>query len=199
MRNEQKSILIYYEGETERNYIDGLRKYFNDRYRLNKNHFRFSFKRSLVSVNLIKKCEKNLKRNDWDHIFIVQDREEIQDRINTLKESENYLKNIEKKYRDRISIIVSNPSFEFWLCLHFEELTNKHIKIKQLEDRLSKITNVLYDKSDIKNWLDKNIFDNFDKIDTAILNAKKIMNKNNEKYEFCESNFYELIDYILKR
>lgn len=193
----RKSILIYYEGETERLYIERLRRYFSEKYGLNKNHFLLTPRPESICIKLINKSIKEIKNNQWDHIFIITDREENIDRINKLKETEDYLDKIKKVFREKISIIVSNPTFEFWLCLHFENLTNKNITQKQLLQKLTDYNNKKYDKAD-EIWLENNIFNDFNKINSAIQNSRKIIeNKNHKKYEFAETNFYEFIEYIV--
>lgn len=194
--HKQKSILIYCEGQTEYYYIEKLKKFFNDEYSINKNNVIIAKKIGKISKNLIDTCKKELQEYDRDYIFIITDREENKERQNILEDTEKYLQqNISPKYKDKIKIIVSNPTFEFWLYLHFKKPLNKKFTQIQLKDELTKITKSEYIKANEK-WLETNIFNDFQNIRNAINNSKQCISKSAEKYEFCESNFYIFIEYV---
>lgn len=120
---------------------------------------------------------------DGDELWMVIDF----DRWGTAKLSEIASKCIQKRYR----LAISNPCFEVWLLLHFEDLiSNQHIKCAEAEERLrSRIGS--YNKTNLD-------FSEFrDHVDTGVKNAKKLDPNQSERW--CQpigSRVYQLVTRI---
>lgn len=189
---KRKSIFIYYEGETEYIYIDKLRRYFSEKYNLNKNNYGLKYKKEQISKDFVKKAVDLIKKEDYDYVVIVTDMEIDQDRIKTINKVKEDLKTC--KYKDQIKLIISNPTFEFWLCSHFKYFNKQILKPKNLEKILAEYLKLKdgYRKADKK--IINKFFDSDDLIETAIKNCKKTYN---DKFEYSTSNFFELIELVV--
>ena len=198
-----KKIKIYVDGDSEIYYINKLRAYFGERFGIDGRKIQFDKpekKTGGVNKGLINKAIECIDNESRDFVFFVTDREENNERIEALNEAKKYLKNQKEKYKSRIKILVSNPTFEMWLYLHFKECSLKNFTQTQLIENLSHITNNKYKKAD-ENWLNKNIFDKEeDLVEKAKNNAKACKDKNksdqDKEYQYSESEMFELIDYI---
>ena len=114
-RSLKKNIYIVSEGTvTEPEYLEQLRElYKNDTYNLKIQKHR---KSGNNPARLLAKINEVIK-NDFilgDHAFIIVDKDEwTEDHFNKLLAW--------SKKKGCYHLIVSNPSFEYWLLLHFEE------------------------------------------------------------------------------
>lgn len=128
---------------------------------------------------LLKKMEQKIKElNDNDQAWIVCDKDEwTEEQLSKLFEW--------TKTSPKCNLAVSNPKFEYWLLLHFED--GKGITKQNCLEKLRKhITD--YDK-DIK----RELF-NKENIKAAAERAKKKDNPPCKKYpKKCGSTFYKLI------
>lgn len=193
-----KNILIYYEGESELIYINKLKQLYN----ISKKYLKLETKKEQISIKLINSAFYELKINDYDFVFIVCDREENFDRIKVLNDCENELnkknKTASRASKDKIKILVSNPSFEVWLLLHFKYFCYKNFTNIQLKNELTKILNSGYVKAN-EIWLNK-LFEKIENVELGIINSNKNneLNKkeNMEKYYYSETYFQELIEFI---
>ena len=194
-----KNILIFHEGESERIYIDFLMR----KYEISKKELKIRYKKEGLSKKLIDTTISELRKNDYDNIFIVCDREEDFPNIEELENCEKILKEKNSKfsssYKDKIKLLVSNPSFEVWLLFHLTSFSCKSFTNKNLNKKLSDISNVKYEKANEK-WLKKFIFNDDARIDTAVNNSmennKAINSAFAEKYCYSETNFNDLIIFI---
>jgi hypothetical protein len=124
-------------------------------------------------------------------VFIVLDMDTIYDQ----RKINEYLKTKEellKRWKDVIFFIESRPCIEFWFLLHFVFKDRIYSNCKELINDLKKYM-VDYSK---KQQYTSELFDNTkDKIDKAICNAKKIMQKNRtENEEYSYTKVYKLIE-----
>lgn len=199
-----RKIKVYVDGDSEKKYIERLQIYLGEKHGISGKYIQFDRPEIIsggVNSKIIKVAiEKYVTNESRDFVFFITDREENIDRIKTLNEAENFLKNQKEKYKNKIKILVSNPTFEMWLYLHFKENNLKIFTQKQLIDNLSIITKENYEKANL-NWLNKNIFDKEkDLVEIATINARlcKEKNKLNQdgEYQFSESKIFELIDYV---
>lgn len=194
-----KNILIYYEGESELIYINKLKQLYN----ISKKHLKLETKKEQISIKLINTAFYELKLNDYDFVFIVCDREEDIDRIKVLDNCENELnkknKTASRASKDKIRILVSNPSFEIWLLLHFKNFYCKNYINIQLKNELSKVFDNEYVKAN-EVWLNKLFVKINNDVEQAIINSNKNneVNKkeNMEKYYYSETYFQELVEFI---
>ena len=199
-----KKIKIYIDGDSEKTYLQKLRIYFGEKHNITGSKIQFD-RLEIISGGVNPKIidvaiKKYIANESRDFVFFITDREENVDRIRILDETEKYLKNQKEKYKSKIKILVSNPTFEMWLYLHFKESNLKIFTQKQLMDNLSLITNYQYKKADL-DWLNTNIFKKEkDLIEVASRNARLCKEKNklnqDKEYQFSESNIFELINYI---
>jgi len=91
---------------------------------------------------MIRKCIQLIERSGLDT--------ETDDIIAVFDADRNSLEKIEKAKElcseNNIKMYISNPSFEYWLLLHFEDNTATHAQ-KDLEERLEKHLGIRYVKS----------------------------------------------------
>ena len=110
---------------------------------------------------------------------------------------------VDKCKENSIDLYITNPCFEFWLYLHFDD-GNGLEKTKLLENKKSSETGETYIEQELKKYLpgyQKNNLDFEDfkeRIENAILNANKYsveieLIKNN-----CGTNLHRLIDKLRK-
>lgn len=106
-RSRVPLVLVFCQGEvTEPDYFDLLKQ----RYRL-----KFSVKpRSLNPVKLVRDAISQAKHDgDWDEIYVVVDVDESS--VEQIQQAARQCRTINGT---KISLVVTNPCFEFWLLLH---------------------------------------------------------------------------------
>ncbi len=184
-------VLVYCDGETENNYFISMK---SERYhdklvviepKLPKHR---GFKKVLDDVSR-ELSDKSTPPPEL--VFIVLDMDTIYDQ----RKINEYLKTKEellKRWKDVIFFIESRPCIEFWFLLHFVFKDRIYSNCKELINDLKKYM-VDYSK---KQQYTSELFDNTkDKIDKAICNAKKIMQKNRtENEEYSYTKVYKLIE-----
>lgn len=156
-RSPKKSMIIVVEGASEK-------KYFS----------RFRTPDSLITI------KKMIEPEDRTAIGMIKRCMEIKksvlhtdELIAVFDADQNSLKNIEDAVepclKHDIRMYISNPSFEFWLLLHFEDNRSTYIQ-KELEKELEKQTKVKYEKSE-----GINKFINDEDVKDAITRSKKLL------------------------
>jgi hypothetical protein len=136
------AYLIVCEGrQTERNYILG----FCDRHGINRANVTIETGGNATSaLQLVRQARRRFDRDrDFDAVFVVCDRD-CQDLAIARDHAEKFLKN-SSGARFPIQLIVSDPSFEFWLLLHFEYCSRPVSAAEAIHLLQQHITN--YDKS----------------------------------------------------
>ena len=120
---------IFCEGESEKAYA----KYLKGKYRATLVEFKYIVRNS-VDVKKIKSktSDKNFDKKK-DKIFLMYD-------LGVGSTSQNpsqKLQEIKKAADPHVELLVSNPCFELWYLLHFED-QRAHIDCKNCENRLKK-------------------------------------------------------------
>jgi len=136
-RSPRNVVLIVTEGDTERIFFDSLKQR-NSNIRIKPERGKRTNARQLVEycVERIKMSELDIE--DGDIAICAFDVDN-----NSQKDLQEALRNAEK---NKIIVAISNPCFELWYLLHFQEI-NHHVTPKEIRGYLSKhIRN--YDKTE---------------------------------------------------
>ena len=169
----RKTNPIYYvfcEGKSEEEYIKTLKQF-----------FRKPIKIKIEQKNVINKSkiDSYLQQEKFDkskdRIFLMYDL----DIKNTLEN----LQEVEKKYKTHVILLVSNPCFELWYLLHFQNYVENDSS-KDVENALRRY---------VSNYQKGEVPENLDKQSDAIRRATKLNLYNNPS-----TSVYKLIE-ILKK
>ncbi|WEV50957.1 RloB family protein [Lactobacillus sp. ESL0731] len=157
----KKIIVIFCEGETERNYFNMLRLKYRSA------NVQIKFKKlgngnGLITRHLseIKECRRKYKNCE---IYVCFDRDDL-----TLKELQQQLKEAKD---NNLKVMYSNVSFEVWLLNHFRKLSHiREMTHNDLYNQLQKFLNV----SDYKDYKGSNMTNDFiDRVRNALENTKE--------------------------
>lgn len=190
-RDPYDIVLIVCEGEkTEPNYFEELR----DAFKLNTANIEIcgdecgSSPRNVVD-HAIKKYKGS---KDYDKVYCVFDK----DRHLTYNEALDIVRRAKSSKGHSFFAITSVPCFEIWFLLHYRYTTKVYVAgqgsicAKVIEDLEQYFPN--YEKGS------KNTFQQFqDKMNTAIKNAKKLTQYNDQVgTDHPSTNVYELVEYL---
>lgn len=186
-----KNILVFYEGESELNYINKLKQLL----KISKKKISIKLKKETISLKLINIAFSELRKNDYDFVFIICDREEDQNRIKTLNDCEKEFEKKNKKNSKNVKILVSNLCFEVWLLFHFKKFYCKNFTMLQLKNELQKFN---YKKADI-DWIDKFITEENLKvaIENSDFNNEMIKAENQSSYYYSETSFQHFAKFLI--
>ena len=106
--------------------------------------------------------DTTLKQHKFKHVFVVFDRDDHKSYSQACKLCE------EKKF----TAITSNPCFELWLLLHFEQVSSPIEKAEEAKQRLQKY---------IPGYIDKTPNDLFDLTENSLEDACKLSRKLTEE------------------
>lgn len=162
-RNTKRTAYIFCEGKTEQFYFEGFRKDSSNN---------FSIK--LISSSdrspdlMVKFAKEYLKRkssydSEKDLVFCIFDRDDNNNQsMNKAKEFAS---------EEGFDLILSNPSFEYWLLCHYGEFNQPY---EDCESVINKLNNYIssYNKTDVEIYEKTR-----DELSSAIKNSKKIENK----------------------
>lgn len=160
------SIFIYAEGKTEKVYTNDFNLL------LNKTNYRIYFKDFSTDINkLIDKAEKLIKKElikkEKDSVWIIFDYEDTKFTNSEIIKIYEKVKKINKFYFNKLHVVISNPCFELWFLLHFDQqLTTSVTNIEVLDKLNCYISNYKKGKSYFL-LLEQ-------KLDFAIKNAKRL-------------------------
>lgn len=132
-----------------------------------------------------------------DKIYLIVDRDK---KSFTQKQYKNVLSKT-KQYN--INLIVTNPCFEFWLLLHFDDCLKIDKGLLLSNDKTSTGNTFVFDKlreydsNYRKNNFDKRMY--FEKSDTAINNSKQYQNDVEKLINEVGTNIVPLIQMILDK
>lgn len=192
-RDPYDIVLIVCEGEkTEPNYFEELR----DAFKLNTANIEIcgdecgSSPRNVVD-HAIKKYKGS---KDYDKVYCVFDK----DRHLTYNEALDIVRRAKSSKGHSFFAITSVPCFEIWFLLHYNCTTKVYVAgqgsicAKVIEELEQYFPN--YEKGS------KNTFQHFqDKINTAIKNAKKLTQYNDQVgTDHPSTNVYKLVEYLQK-
>lgn len=179
IRNPLPSILIVCEGEK-------TEKFYFEAFEVPNAHVKVTGEGRGANV-LLKAAKKYLKKDNYDQIWFVFDKDEIKD-----EDFNMAIVTIENK---GYNAIYSNPCFELWYLLHFkfyQSSLNKEICLKKLREEFpqyEKNTEDMYEK--LK-----------EKMEEAIKNAEKLnelhKNQNNFSKRNPYTNVYKLVKELRK-
>lgn len=160
----KNNILIICEGEcTEKNYLEHLTSNFGIK--------NITFKTGFGSrkTDMIKTAKEN--SDYFKHIFCIIDKDTIEN-LKKYEKKVKEIKNLDKNHN--VTLIVSNPCFEYWILLHFENTRKNYdcnsSPCNQLIEKCLKKHIAGYEK----NYNFKNIVDDYK---TAYKNAKSLQDE----------------------
>lgn len=179
-RSLKKKVYICLEGgkknQTERNY-------FNET--LDKEHFVITYNKNEYTdcESLFRDAKRkfsNSKNNDFDMAFVVFD---MDTKSGEWRKKIDYPK---KNSTDKIMFIPSNPAFEYWLLLHYEDCKRRYNSNDELINHLKK-----YIKDYRKNMTDYKL--DSQQIQEAIIRARRYMDPKNIKtnHDLLDTLSYE--------
>lgn len=162
-KHPRKVVIVVCEGhKTEPNYFNSLRQ----KYRLSNLDVRIVadqgaaisvVKRALSEIN-----EKKKSRESIDEIWCVFDTENP-------NENPSFLPAIERARRARINLAVSNPAFEYWYFIHFDQSSRPFANGQDMKRALK--THIPdYDES-------ANVFPKLDGLTQTAINNADILRK----------------------
>ncbi len=125
----KKSFSVIVDGQTEKWYLDLLKKY-------EKNKLpRIDIKPEIPKKQKLKALYQQVKENStiYDKVIWVIDFDVIL-KNNQTHEFEKYYKQLSKKRN--VEILVNNPCFEFWILLHFKETSRIYSKCCDIESEI---------------------------------------------------------------
>jgi hypothetical protein len=184
-------VLIACEGsKTEPNYFKGLREYL----KLNPANIVIKpYSLGSDPVSIIKFTLKEHKRDDYDHIYCVFDKEHTNYQCALDK-----IKSLAEKKEIPIHAIASVPCFEYWLLLHYEDTSRPfHQKgSKSVGDQLKSAL-----KKYIKNYheANKDVFEiTRPHLKQAITRAKRIDKAHaRNDTDNPSTKVYQLVEYLM--
>lgn len=169
-RKEQKTIVIYCEGETEKIYFEDMKR--TERLLTIKLEPKLP-SRSGSPTELLKSAIKEAKEQKRliDKIWCVYDLDVLSTSI-----IDKYKSVLNKAKKHNIGIASSSPCFELWFLLHYKLTEPTNLSCKNVEKRL-KLHIPDFNKQ--QQYLKKKKLYTFlyDKLKNAITNAKKTNNK----------------------
>lgn len=190
----KKSVLIYCEGDTEKNYLDSLKA---DRYK------GLSIKTSpdLIGSSCFKKGFKYIEQiltdnpeESYSLIFYVLDLDVIrnQGKTNEYKKAKAKLEQLVGTH-DRLYVIESMPCIEFWFYLHYDDKDSLLINYEEAKKKLKAYLSD-YEKTNL--YSSRIYLKIKDKLATAIENSSKIVKKGNRVpgQEYSYTLMHEIID-----
>jgi len=115
IRKDLDRVIIACEGSvTERNYFQSIFLELIGNYNIAKTSLIIARHTATHPRGVLEDLEKALKKDDeFEHKWIVIDRDEHESFAETLDQAESI----------KVKVAYSNPSFEFWFLLHFDDYT----------------------------------------------------------------------------
>lgn len=187
VKNMKKRFFILYEGEkTEAKYIEWI----EERYSKDKRVEIINCGEStMTTVENLVKLRNNADdfQPEVDESFYIIDLDIFKPGLDKLEEN---LKLISKEF----NVIYSKPSFEFWILLHYENISKlallKDIDVHGIKERLKKY-NVTFNGKKLRDCNKEFLMNNMEK---ACLNANKIiMDINPSYYKLNEANIKNIL------
>ncbi len=115
IKKELDRVIIACEGsKTERNYFQAIFNHLIQNRNISKTSLVLARHKSTHSEGVLNDLIEALKKDtDFEHQWIVIDRDE----------HESFSETLDKAKSKGVDVAYSNPSFEFWFLLHFEDYT----------------------------------------------------------------------------
>ncbi len=126
--SKQDRYILIADGETEQWYVELLKKYYDLRIKIKPELSPVSIK---DQYNMVRKSiEDGFGYVFWiiDFDRIMKENRESQIENGVLQDFKNYYQKAknEKKWADKLTIIINNPCFEYWFYLHRNPTSTKH-------------------------------------------------------------------------
>lgn len=145
-RELNKKIMIYCEGETEKQYFDMLSRKYSKSTVTSK---RISVKTKVMGnknpLNLVKEAIRTLehdrKKNNVDLAYVVFD--------NDCHKDEEISTAMQLAKKNKLEVVYSNITFDLWILLHFEQV-NRYMTKQNIYEKLSGIFNVESYQNELK-------------------------------------------------
>ncbi len=197
-RSTRKSYAIIVDGETEKWYLELLKKH-----------------KKLLLANIVLKPEIPKRKSfTQTYDFVIEKSKEDYDIVFWLIDLDVILKQIKenskfkKKFKDcikmvkshkNIKIIVNNPCLEFWFLLHFRYTDRKFLNCKDIEKELKKY---LKDYQKTETYFKKSKNDIYTRLKPylpkATNNSKKLGKFSLDNLEDSKSEMYKIFDLLEK-
>lgn len=184
----KKTVLIVGEGrETEPNYFRGLRKE-----EAVTRGFQVVVKGSggFSAKDAVEKALELKKKEDYDFVYCVVDVEEPHRRDTDLREA------LALASRNRIRVILSNPSFEVWLLAHFGRTSRSFPDADGVIEALNQHWQQRWHQNYQKN--DEKVYERLADLTTvAIANAKAVREHDHSNPSVRASNSSTEVDLLV--
>lgn len=151
----------------------------------------------LESVLKFVQDSKVVYEKEIDIVCLIVDRDK--DSFISRKNNNQYKYVVDKCKDNSIDLYITNPCFEFWLYLHFDDGKNLE-NTKLLENKRNKKTDETYIEHELKKYLPNykknnlNFEDLKDRIENAISNANKYCVEIEEIKTKCGTNIHRLLE-----
>ena len=140
--------LIVCGGETEECYFNGFKNFIYNQ--VNKNKDMVCIDIITLAYNPLKMVNETINAyiDEYNHIWIVFDKDDFKDFDNAIKKIDAKNKSIEKSnIKTEIHALWSNKCFELWLLLHFQD-SNADFGIGEYKSKLTNHLGRHYEKND---------------------------------------------------
>ena len=182
-RPRKRSLLIQCEGVTEANYLDGLRREqdWTERFAVTIKEGKGGDANATVRAAQIERDKQHRRGEDYDEVWCVLDVEDVS-RAAILKAA------IMEAKQKKITLFLSNPSFEVWILAHFERTSRHFADGKSVETYLKqKHWNTKFSQE--YNKSDDRIFDKLaPMLPAALQNAEQVLEKIHPSPDCADSN-----------
>lgn len=192
-RELNKKVMIYCEGETEKQYFDMLSKKYSKTTVTSK---RISVKTKVMGnknpLNLVKEAIRTLehdrRKNHIDLAYVVFDNDDHSD--GEISEA------MQLAERNKLEVIYSNTAFDLWILLHFEPVY-RYMTKQNIYDKLTEKFNVVSYQNELKGKdLSKFIED---LVIVAFKNAERVIADGNKVRNCIKVNPFVNLHKHLKR
>ena len=190
------SIIV--DGKTEKWYLDLLKSY--EKTRLSVINIKPEIPKRKSLKELYQQAQNNVKEG-YDKVIWVVDFDVILRENKTEEFKRYYNKLLNSKNKDKISILVNNPCFEYWLLLHLQYTDKQFSACSQIESILrdSKVLSNYQKTEKFYKKLNNDIYRRLiDSQKVAIRRAKRLGNFNPKEPKLAKVEFYKVFDIIFK-
>lgn len=192
-RNLKERIVIYCEGQTEKQYFDMLSKKYRG---ITINTKRIGVKTKVMGntapIHLVNEAIKNLQsdKKDYqiDQAYVVFDNDD-----HTPAE---ITEAIHLATKHQFEVIYSNISFDLWILLHFQPVNN-HMTKREIYNRLNVLFQVVSYQNDLKGINLSNYLE--DLVVHAYANAQQLISNPNPVIHYINKNPYVNLHQFIKK
>lgn len=193
-KESKKIIIISCEGEnTEPEYFEAIKEKLSNyisvlvQIEIVPHQKKGSEPRKIVCALEDHIIEKYDYKNDNDEMWVIWDREKVQERKKDILEMIPQCK--EKNY----NIALTNPLFEFWLLLHIVDISKYNSTILYENKWMTSAKNKRFIDKELSNILPNGYSKKKDKFNTSIVNKENIL-RALEQEQLFENELEKIID-----